>query len=154
MVLHRPAGPASEWAARAAVGDRVAVYGAWAEYEVPPDAEWQLIAGDHTALPAIAAIVKRLPAEACAQVVVEVPGPDDRIDLPGTQWVYTAGAVPGTELMRAVRALPALSGPGYGWVAAERETAAALRRHLVNDRSLTPDRVMFMGYWRTDGAID
>jgi NADPH-dependent ferric siderophore reductase len=57
IVLHGAVagGPGSAWARRATPGDRVAVFGAYAEYDPPPDTRWQVLVGDETALPAIAA---------------------------------------------------------------------------------------------------
>ncbi|GAA1843846.1 siderophore-interacting protein [Microlunatus capsulatus] len=159
VVLHQPSGPASSWAAAAAPGDRVALYAAWAEYEVAPDAGRQLVAGDHTALPAIGAICERLDAGAQADVLVEVAGPEERLELctpPGVvlRWLDAVPGRPGAALAAAVGALPVDIGFGYAWVAADRDTVAQIRRHLVGARGLAPEQVMFMGYWRTDGAID
>ena len=152
IVLHGDTGPGSRWAARARVGDRVALYGAYGEYEAPPGAV-QLIAGDQTALPAIAAIAERLVSP--ARVVVEVPSAAEQLPLPvPVSWVDAAPGRPGKALFDAVLALPASERPDYAWVCADNRTAARLRRHLVTDRGLHPEQVMWMGYWRTDGPID
>jgi NADPH-dependent ferric siderophore reductase len=159
FVLHDPAGPASRWAANARPGDRVGLCAAWAEYEVPPQTQRQLIVGDHTALPAISAICERMTAGTRADVVIEVPGAADQLPIrtpvdPPVRWLHREPGRPGTALLEAVLALPAEPTWEYAWVAADRETVAAIRRHLVTHRGLAPTSIMFMGYWRTDGAID
>jgi NADPH-dependent ferric siderophore reductase len=159
ILLHSPAGPGSRWAATARPGDEVAICGAWAEYELDPDVDWQLLAADHCALPAVAAILERARDEVPTQVIVEVGDPRDRLDLilPPTaalHWVRTEPGRPGAALARAVAALPSQAGTGYAWVAADQRTAATIRRHLVSEGGLAADRVAFMGYWRTDGAVD
>jgi NADPH-dependent ferric siderophore reductase len=156
IVTHGDSGPGSRWALSAVAGDTAGLFGAYAEYDTDPRHR-QLIAGDHTALPAIAAILERLPAEARATALVEV-GPDDRIELAHPSnaeltWVDACGQ-PGLALTAAIHALPAEPGYDYAWVAAERQPVAAIRRHLVKERGMAPEQIMFMGYWRSDGAID
>ncbi|MBA8794449.1 NADPH-dependent ferric siderophore reductase [Friedmanniella endophytica] len=158
VVLHEPAGPACRWAASAQPGDRVGVFAGWAEYEVEPGVR-QLIAGDHTALPAVAGIGERLGENDRATIVVEVPGPEDVLALQvpaGVEvtWVFTRPGDPGAALHDALTALPADRVGDYVWVCAEQAAVARIRRHLVRDRGLSPDQVMWMGYWRTGGQID
>ena len=92
IVLHEdhgsgPAGPGSSWAARAAVGDRVVVLAprrgaAYGGIEFSPgEAGRLLLAGDETALPAIAGILRDLPHDAVGTAVVEVPLSDDVQEL-------------------------------------------------------------------------
>ncbi|GAB2912108.1 siderophore-interacting protein [Rhodococcus aerolatus] len=158
VVLHGDSGPGSAWACRAAPGDEVALYGPYAEHECPPDAAWQLVVADHTALPAAAAILEQAtPGPLVA--LVEVPGADDELDLvvpPGARltWLHTGTGEPGRALRAAVAATTLPGGPGYAWVCADTTTVQHVRRDLVTGRGMPADRVMFMGYWRTDGPID
>lgn len=80
-------GPVSAWASTTRPGDRVALAGpdragagrrwgcAWSP---PPTAKRLILAGDETALPAVASIVESLPPDACGVVCVEVPTAGDR----------------------------------------------------------------------------
>lgn len=83
-------GPASRWAAEAAPGDRVwligpnqhaatcATAGAYGGIEWRPGmAQHVLLAGDETAVPAIAAILESLPANVSGHAFLEVPGTPD-----------------------------------------------------------------------------
>ncbi len=82
------AGPASRWAARAAVGDRVLLLGpAIADnrairFRPPEDTATVLMWADETALPAAAAVLETLPAGTRARVWVEVPHAGDVQELP------------------------------------------------------------------------
>ncbi len=87
LVLHGDGGPASRFAARATVGDRLAVLGpnrrhgaAHGGLEFRPPAGHvgpTLLVGDATAVPAVLAVLDALPADASGEVVLEVPDPDD-----------------------------------------------------------------------------
>ena len=148
FVLHGDSGPASAWAARAQVGDRVGIYGAYADYDPPPDADWQLLAGDDTALPAIAAVLER--SRLPSQVFVEVADPHHRIDVAAT-WLYRDQ---GQTLLGGVRSADLPDGRGYAWVAGESSAVRAIRRHLVDDRAMPRESITFTGFWRLDGSID
>ncbi len=160
VVLHGDSGPASAWASRVTPGDEVAIYAAYGEHDPPPDAAWQLIAADHTALPAAAAILERLPetgVPVIALIAVADAGEELSLQAPpgvGLRWLHTVPGRPGRALREAVAATPLPAGPGYAWVCADTETVKGVRRDLVTHREMPAERVMFMGYWRTDGPID
>lgn len=91
MVAHDVLGPASEWIARAGVGDEVLIFAPTTAHTgvsfgidfVPPaETESILLAGDETAAPAIAVILEQLPSDASGVVVVELPHADDAAYLP------------------------------------------------------------------------
>lgn len=91
MVAHDVLGPASDWIARAVVGDEVLIFAPTTDHTgvsygidfVPPARSEQiLLAGDETAAPAIAVILEQLPRDARGVVVVELPHPDDVAYLP------------------------------------------------------------------------
>ncbi|GAA2576893.1 siderophore-interacting protein [Actinomadura fulvescens] len=147
-------GPAARWAVGARPGDRLVVLGptvaanGGVEFEPPAEADWFLIAGDATALPAIGGILEWLPTGARAKVWIEVLDAADRQDLP-TAADAEITWLPAGGLLEAVRdaALPE-DGVPYAWIAGEAGTIRALRRHLVNERGYDRKSVEFMGYWR------
>ena len=116
VVLHRPAGPASAFAERAQVGDPLVLLGPNArfdgdhgglEFRVPPPGAPLLLAGDETAVPAVAVVLSQLPAGARGEAVLEVPAAGDRLDLEvphgiRVTWLPRAGAVPGSLLVPTV----------------------------------------------------
>lgn len=90
LVQHGINGPASAWASEVRVGDPVAVLGpnrryvgdaGGVEFVPPPPGTPMLLAGDETALPAIAAILEQVPADVRGKAIIEVPYPGDRIEL-------------------------------------------------------------------------
>lgn len=157
FVLHgttATAGPATRWAATAAVGDLLARYGPAAQYAKPlplDRADWLLLAGDATALPAIGSLVEVLPAGTRALACIEVAGAAEeqhfttRADLT-VQWVHADGRH--DALPAAVRALTFPPGPVFAWLAGEAGAVRALRRHLVEERGIGKRQIDFSGYWR------
>ncbi|MGH3243665.1 MAG: siderophore-interacting protein [Spirillospora sp.] len=144
-------GPAASWADAARPGDRVTVLGPTGTdnggYDfLPPPGAPVLIAGDLTALPAIAGNLASLPASTPAHVWIDVPHPEDRQDLPTAADAEITWVSPG-GLADAVRAA-VVPGGAYAWIAGESAVVKALRRHLVNDRGLDRGAVTFTGYWR------
>jgi NADPH-dependent ferric siderophore reductase len=148
FVLHGDAGPASAWAGRAAVGDPLVIFGAYAEFDPPASADWCLLAGDETALPAIAAILERTPLPVLA--FVEIGDPAEQLDL-AVRWLCRSA---GESLLPAVRAVEFPVGTPYAWVAGESAAVRDIRRHLVRERSIPAELVEFMGYWKRGSSID
>jgi NADPH-dependent ferric siderophore reductase len=162
MVVHGDNGPGSAWATRAQPGDRVDIYGSYAEYEAPAATDGQLLVGDHSALPAIAAILDsidagRSPRTERGAVLVQVDGPEEALELTipagwTIRWVHApAGSTALSDAVEETR--PDWSTP-YAWVAGESGVTAQIRRQLVRDRGWDRSAIMFMGYWRLGGAID
>ncbi|GAA1868881.1 siderophore-interacting protein [Myceligenerans crystallogenes] len=117
MVLHGDSGPASRWATAAREGSPLVIMGpdAWfdgpqggAEFAPPSGSHALLLAGDETAVPAIAAICESLPADAVGEVFLEVPHPEDGWVIAAPEgvrvhWLHRDGAEHGDLLVPAVR---------------------------------------------------
>jgi NADPH-dependent ferric siderophore reductase len=133
------------WAKSAEPGARLVWGDVTGSYDPPPDTDWQLLAGDIAALPAIGRIVEELGAGARATVLAEV-AEEDR------QTWETAGDVrvvwlrPGL-LDGAVRTFPEPAGEGYRWMAAETRVVRLVRRHLRHERGIPRERYSLTGYW-------
>ncbi len=161
VVLHGDDGHASRWAARAAPGDPVAIWGPRTAYHPPPGTAHLLVVADDTALPAAASVLEQLPPGTTATVLAEVAGEDEHQELPGGEgidvtWLHRDGAAPGTTtlLPDAVRALPPLPARTYVWGGGETRAMTAIRRHVRSERGLPRDAVSLLDYWRRteDGA--
>lgn len=118
-------GPASNWAATTVPGDRIGLLGPdrpgggrlWGCEWAPPDSTSDLVlAGDETAVPAVAAILESLPDTARGIACLEVPHRRDRQEWNGppgvdVRWFYRDdhdtehGALLETALPEAVREL-------------------------------------------------
>lgn len=161
-------GVGTTWAYRAQVSDRIHLYGPASSRARPRDADWLLIAGDDTAIPAIARLLEELPNDARARVFVEVAEDSHRLELrrlPHVEvtWLVRDGAEPGTTtlLRDAVRDGAWWDGQPFVWLAGEHTAVRDLRRHLVEDRGVQKDDIESAGYWRrgevvaleTDGAV-
>ncbi|MFC5751426.1 SIP domain-containing protein [Actinomadura rugatobispora] len=149
-------GPAAEWAGRARPGDRVLVAGPRGTTVLPAGIDWYFLAGDETALPAIARRIEELPAGTPVTAVVSVASAgeeqtfDHRADLDLT-WVHRDTAGPGA-LMDAVRAAPWRTGQVYAWAAGEAGMLRPIRRWLEQDRRVPAGRTDIAGYWRAGRA--
>lgn len=160
FVHHGDEGLAGPWAAAARPGDRIQFMGPGGAYAPRPDADWHLLAGDESALPAIAASLEGLPAGARALAFVEVAGPEeeqhDVVAGPGVElrWLHRGDAVPGETLVEAVRAVPLPAGDGHVFVHGEAHAVRELRRHLRAARGLDPEWTSVSGYWRRGDTED
>lgn len=157
FVLHGDNGPASAWAARAKVGDKLVVVAPRRAFQPDPAADWHLIAGDESALPAIATILEVLPASTWAMVYVEVSDPLEEQPLPSAarveiHWLYRRDGAPGSKLEPAVRAVTFPKGEGRAWVACEAGVMRNIRRHLINDRAMDRAAINTQGYWKAGAA--
>ena len=155
FVLHADAGPGSAWAERAKAGDRLGMAGPGGRGV--KKADWYLLAGDETALPAIARVLEGLPTDASGRVIIEVESKDDKIELehPGgmtIEWLHRSET--GSSLDAAVCAVEV---PRYGsrfcWAGAEFETIQHIRRHWRDACSLSKEEQLAVAYWRR-GAPD
>ena len=155
FAVHDEGGPATRWAATVAVGAEAVVYGPACEYRAPDPQAWLLLAGDDTALPAIAAVLESLPAEATGRAFVEVADDADVQELQAPAGVRVDWLVRGdapahssTLLPQAVAGLALPDGPRWVWLAGEAGITTGLRKHLVNDRRVDRAQVRFTGYWK------
>lgn len=152
LVRHGHDGPAARFMERARPGDRLGVGGPGGR--ALPAAPFVLLAGDHSGLPSIAAILERLPASARGLALIEVADTRDELDLaapPGIElrYLHRDGAEPGTTrlLEQAVKAA-ALPPQFAAWVATESAAARALRAHLRDERGLPASALVAVGYWK------
>ncbi|MEV0274494.1 siderophore-interacting protein [Hamadaea sp. NPDC050747] len=118
VALHGVTGPASRWAGEVQPGDELAVYGPDAlyggvhggiDFHPPAVLGSVLLAGDETAVPAIAGILERLPADAQGVALMEVPVSGDHLPIAApagvsVTWLPRDGAAHGVRLIAAVRA--------------------------------------------------
>ncbi|OLE23653.1 MAG: NADPH-dependent ferric siderophore reductase, partial [Actinobacteria bacterium 13_1_20CM_3_71_11] len=89
FVVHGDTGPhagiAGPWAARARPGEPFRFLGPGGGYAPDPAADWHLLAGDESALPAIAAALEGMPAGARVLAFIEVAddGEVQKLETPG-----------------------------------------------------------------------
>lgn len=153
FVVHGAAGIAGPWAASAQPGDELLLVGPGGGYEPDATSGRHLLAGDLSAVPALAVALERLPADAVGHAVVEVHDARDEIDLPrppGIEltWIHQGDRRPGELLVGAVRSLPWPDDDVQGFVHGEAAAVRDIRRYLRVERGLGLDRLSVSGYWR------
>ncbi len=138
-------GLVTEWAQTDCVGDLVGLSAPKGSFELPADAGWVVLAGDLTALPAMARIAESL-GSLSVQLHAEVPdGPmPDYVGVPVT-W-YDAPTET-SELAAIVRGLEWPESPGYFWMAGESAQMRDIRRHVRHDLGWDTRHYDVMGYW-------
>ncbi len=150
FALH-DAGPATTWAAQAAVGQYLGIGGPRGSMIIPLGFDWHLLIGDDTALPAIARRLEELPSGTRAIVIAEVANHDAHVELNSradTQIIWAHRADAG-GLLAAVARLPVLpQGQGYVWAAAEAAIVRQIRSHVVAERGIDKSRVRAAAYWK------
>lgn len=151
FVLHGD-GPASNWAAQAIPGQRLAAGGPRGSQLIADDFDRYVLLGDETALPAIGRWLEEMPAGMRAIAAVEIPEAADAQALSSraeveVRWLPRDGAEPGALLERALHELPAIAGDTFHWIAAESRRARAMRQWL-DQRGVPKDWIKATGYWQ------
>lgn len=150
FVYHGDQGLAGPWAAALAPGDEFTVLGPGGAYAPDPCADWHLLVGDASALPAVAASLESMPASAVVHAVIEVDDERDHQPLVSKaglslRWTHRAA---GNDTAQVVRDLQFPPGDVQAFVHGEADLVREVRRHLLNERELPRDRLSASGYWR------
>jgi NADPH-dependent ferric siderophore reductase len=154
FVVHGDSGVAGPWAAAAKPGDVLVFTGPSGGYRPDPAADWHLLLGDESALPAIAASLEALPPGARAVVRVVCDGPEHELALtsPGDVdlvWLHRGNDEHDEPLLlAAAEALDFGSGRPFGFVHGEADEIRAVRRHLLQERGLSRQDLSCSPYWR------
>ncbi|MGY1434501.1 siderophore-interacting protein [Streptomyces reniochalinae] len=159
FVVHGDEGLAGPWARSAGVGDEVYFLGPGGAYSPSPDADWHLLVGDESALPAIAASLARVPEGAPVRAFIEVAGAEEEQPLaapPGAEivWLHRGAAPVGERLVTAVRELDFPEGRVLAFVHGEAGFVKELRGHLRLERGIAREQLSISGYWRLGADED
>ncbi len=154
FVVHGDEGLAGPWAANARPGDRLAFMGPGGGYRPDPTADWHLLAGDESALPAIAAALEALPADAVGVALIEAGDESDRLALTAPagvelQWVLRDGRPAGTAttlLADTIAGLPWPEGRVQVFIHGEREAVKAIR-DVLKPHEIDRSMLSLSGYW-------
>ncbi|MFF6778157.1 siderophore-interacting protein [Streptomyces sp. NPDC012637] len=153
FVVHGDEGLAGPWAARARAGDTIRFLGPGGGYAPDEAADWHLLVGDESALPAIATALERLPAGTKVHAFLEVADAAEQqkfataagVDV---TWLHRGARPVGEALLEAVRGLDFPAGDVHAFVHGEAGFVKELRRHLRLDREVPRERLSISGYWR------
>jgi NADPH-dependent ferric siderophore reductase len=163
IVVHGEHGVAGQWAATVEPGQPIYLMGPSGAYTPDPAADWHLLAGDESALPAIAAALEALPENAVGKAFIEVADPDDEIPLTAPEgvevnWVVRGGradlvpedrAGDHAPLIEAVSTAPWLPGQVHVFIHGEAQTVMHnLRPYIRKERGVEARWASISGYWR------
>ncbi|MGW7001679.1 siderophore-interacting protein [Streptomyces sp. NPDC054933] len=159
FVYHGDEGLAGPWAARVQPGEEILFLGPGGAYAPDEEADWHLLAGDESALPAIAAALERMPEGAVCHAFIEVPdaAEEQKLDAPAgarITWLHRGSRPVGDALVAAVQALEFPSGTPHVFVHGEAHFVKELRRLLRVDRGIDRERLSISGYWRRGSDED
>ncbi|WP_028709220.1 siderophore-interacting protein [Propionicicella superfundia] len=156
FVVHGERGLAGPWAAGARPGDEISFRGPGGAWGPPPVADAVILAGDESALPAIAAALERLDPGVGAVVFAEVGDAGDEFALPAHPraevcWVHRDR---GESLEETIVGADLPGGVVHAFVHGNADMMRPVRRHLLVERGLPRERTSISGYWRTGQTED
>ncbi|WP_327358856.1 siderophore-interacting protein [Streptomyces sp. NBC_01304] len=159
FVCHGESGLAGPWAAKVKPGEEIYFSGPGGGYSPAAEADWHLLVGDESALPAIGAALEAMPPGAIAKAFVEVSGPEEEqeIKTPADAeiiWLHRGERQIGDSLQAAVSALDFPTGTVHAFVHGEAHFVKAIRHHFRLERGLTRDQLSISGYWRRGADED
>lgn len=151
--------PGADFARDASPGDKVALIGPGGGDL--PQAETMLLAGDESALPAIARILEQAPAGSRVEAIIEVEDEAEEQPLPtqassNVRWLhrnsYPADAT--AVLRNSIKEAIDVVGPDtYVWVACEKQDIREIRA-LLNERGHDRSRRYIAWYWERGKAAN
>ena len=147
-------GVAARWASGAQPGDVLVFEGPGGGYRPDPTADWHLLVGDESALPAIARSLAELPAGARALVRLVCDGPDHELPLETAAdldllWLHRSGAEDDPWLLpAAVRTARVPDGRVHAFMHGEADEIRDIRRHLLSERGVPRQDMSCSPYWR------
>ncbi len=151
FVIHGDEGLAGPWAKRVQPGETVRFLGPGGAYAPDPAADWHLLAGDESALPAIARSLEALPDGARAFAFIEVEGEQEEQKIDSdveVVWLHRGDRPVGQALVEAVRGLDFPEGRVHAFVHGEAACVKELRRLLRVEREIPREDLSISGYWR------
>ena len=150
FVVHGDQGIAGPWAAAAQVGDTLGLRGPGGGYAPDPAADWHLLAGDTSVIPAISASLPAIPAGVPVHVFVQVHGVEEQVafESPGDLEVHWLHGDADAAMAEALAALDFPAGTPHVFLHGEATSVRLARRHLVVDREVPADRLSASGYWK------
>jgi NADPH-dependent ferric siderophore reductase len=153
FVVHGDVGVAGRWANHARPGDLLQFTGPSGGYSPHPDADWYLMVGDESALPAIGASLEQVPEGRPVLAALVVDDAEHELELatPGelsVQWVHRGQGDSSDALVAAVAALEFPTGAVSAFVHGEAAETRAVRRHLLGERGVDRAALSVSPYWR------
>lgn len=156
FVMHgegEASGPAAHWAAHAQPGDYLGIAGPGGPDPLLAPADWHLLAGDMTALPAIAALLENLHSAARGYVFIETDTIANQLDLrhPAGISIHWLERDSRRELLlEAIKTVAPPIGVTSlsAFIAGENLAVVSIRDYLRTTYGLTKKNLYAIPYWR------
>lgn len=142
--------PGPIWARTVAIGETISAKGPRGMTSFRADAEWHLLTGDETCIPAIAHLLETMPEHASTTVYIETADTLGEIDLARhVRWLHRGRlpAGPNDLMAGAIGAFEMPPGRGHAYLIGETSNVRKQRRLLL-ERGMTRDQISSEGYWR------
>jgi NADPH-dependent ferric siderophore reductase len=153
FVVH-DGGLGSSWAQQAKPGVPLQIGGPRGSTIISEPKAWWLLIGDETALPSIGRRLEEMPVATRVITVAAVNGHEEEQQFEtkadcSSIWVHrpAAQAVDPAPHLSALADLKLPPGPGFIWIAAEKEVSRALRDYCVGTLGHSPDWIKASSYW-------
>ncbi|MEL6438757.1 MAG: siderophore-interacting protein [Cyanobacteria bacterium J06621_8] len=150
------AGIASTWAESAKPGDKILITNPGSTKLVNNKADWFLLAGDMSGLPALCCNLEQLPENAQGYAVIEIVSESDKQMLTApdgiaVRWVVNpeTGKNSGA-LIDAIQKLTWKEGNPYIWVACNFDSMKKIRAYMKKTRNIKSKNIYISSYWKFD----
>ncbi|MBM96551.1 MAG: NADPH-dependent ferric siderophore reductase [Oceanospirillaceae bacterium] len=154
------AGVASHWAEFARPGEQIRVGGPGPGRGIALEADWYLLAGDMTAIPALSTQLASLPDDARGYAVLEIQSAEDvqHLDAPsGIEMVWVVqedSESVESRFVDRVKSLAWLGGEASVWAACEFSNMRQLRQYVRQERSVNRSKCYISSYWKNGSTED
>lgn len=150
IFLHED-GPTATWGHEVEIGEEVGLLGPAGGWM--PQAEDMILAGDETALPAIARILENLPEQTRGAVFVSLENPQGQVDLNvpqnmSLQWIHRPVGDHDLLFELVKDAAQPSEAERYIWFAAKKSVAKKARDHFTKNLGYNNKNSYIAGYWQ------
>ncbi|UJB72393.1 siderophore-interacting protein (plasmid) [Acaryochloris sp. 'Moss Beach'] len=150
--VNNHSGIVADWAVQARPGDYLGIGGPGPVKHTDFSADWHLIVGDFSALPALAATVEKLPTSSKGYVLAQVPTVQDQqhIDVPPNmnfQWIVNPD-VSCNELLKHIQKIDWMDGQPAIFIAGEESQMKAMHGYVKTQPGYTKTKTYASGYWK------
>ncbi|CCQ10009.1 iron-chelator utilization protein [Pseudoalteromonas luteoviolacea B = ATCC 29581] len=154
FVVHGDDSPASGWALNATIGSELGIAGPGGPDPLLAPADWHLLAGDLTAVPAISALLEHFPHDVRASVFIEIDHEEDKHTIAAPtgvdiHWLKRVKGQP-EQLAKVISqiTLPDTAQSISAFIAGENSAVLACRRVLIEQFGLSKQQLYAIPYWR------
>lgn len=154
FAIHHPAGPATDWALKAQIGDEIGFRGPGQLKIDATQGDWYIFAADMAALPAAISVMESLPIDARGYAFLEVMDEKDKqaLSIPAgieVNWlIHPNPKIKSAQQLEAIKAIKHLAGEANIFVSGELETIREIKAYLENEERFKDNFRYISSYWK------